>query len=372
MERYDMPIEAAVIVFPIVAFVLTMPYVVYNYMRYGSVSKWRTFILFTMLFYLMCAYFLIILPLPDPDEVAQYTTPTMQLVPFRFVHDFITESGFEVAHPATWLHALRSSAFYQPLFNFALVIPWGIYLKYYFKARLRTTIILSFALSLFFELTQLSALYGIYPRSYRLFDVDDLMLNTLGGVVGYAVALRLPRFLPSRDRIDEVARERAGHVGYSRRFVAFIIDYALINTLAIPLISFLHMNEVLSFAIALFAYSILVPWVCRGATLGKLLTRQRIRRDDGSRATLPALLLRYTIRNLGLVSFALASALVSDVNFDYQVIPVLYELLCLIVLVVDAFISLRHDKRFLFERLSHTRSISTFGVSARPHKGSAE
>ncbi|MDR3307989.1 MAG: VanZ family protein [Coriobacteriales bacterium] len=360
IAQFNIPIEAAVIVFPVIAYLLTLPYTVYNYMRYGSVSKWRTFIIFTMLFYLMCAYFLVILPLPNPAEVAQYTTPTTQLTPFRFVYDFIADSGFEAAHPATWLPALRSSAFYQPLFNFVLVLPWGVYLKYYFKARLRTTVILSFALSLFFELTQLSALYGLYPRSYRLFDVDDLILNTLGGVVGYAVALRLPRFLPSRDRIDKVALEKAGRVGYMRRLVAFAIDYVLINAVATPLASLLHLDALLSFTIVLFAYSILVPLIFRGATLGKLLTRQRIRHDSGSRATLLALLLRYLIRNLGLVSFVLASSLVSDVNFDYQAIPVLYELLCLIALVVDLLTSRRHNKRLLFERLSHTRSVSTF------------
>lgn len=36
-----------------------------------------------------------------------------------------------------------------------------------------------------FELTQLSGLYFIYPRSYRLADVNDLINNTVGGIVGY-------------------------------------------------------------------------------------------------------------------------------------------------------------------------------------------
>ena len=31
-----------------------------------------------------------------------------------------------------------------------------------------------------FELTQLSGLYFIYPRSYRLADVNDLINNTVG------------------------------------------------------------------------------------------------------------------------------------------------------------------------------------------------
>ena len=49
------------------------------------------------------------------------------------------------------------------------------------------TMIASFCLSLFFELTQLSGLYFIYPRPYRLFDVNDLVTNTLGGIIGFVV-----------------------------------------------------------------------------------------------------------------------------------------------------------------------------------------
>lgn len=55
----------------------------------------------------------------------------------------------------------------------------------------------SFLLSLFFELTQLSGLYGIYPRPYRLFDVDDLMLNTLGGTIGFLISGTLKNIIPN-------------------------------------------------------------------------------------------------------------------------------------------------------------------------------
>ena len=59
-----------------------------------------------------------------------------------------------------------------------------------------------------FELTQLSALFGIYPRPYRLCETDDLITNTLGGMIGYWLSRPLTRHLPSRERIDEVAYRR--------------------------------------------------------------------------------------------------------------------------------------------------------------------
>ena len=56
---------------------------------------------------------------------------------------------------------------------------------------------------MFFELTQLTGLYFIYPKPYRLFDIDDLLLNTTGGVLGYFLFGLIEKHLPSRDKIDE-------------------------------------------------------------------------------------------------------------------------------------------------------------------------
>ena len=53
-----------------------------------------------------------------------------------------------------------------------------------------------FFLTLFCELTQVSGLYGIYPAPYRIFDINDLMFNTLGGVLGHIIAPSLTHKLP--------------------------------------------------------------------------------------------------------------------------------------------------------------------------------
>lgn len=46
----------------------------------------------------------------------------------------------------------------------------------------------SFLLSLFYETSQLTALFGIYPGPYLLADVEDLICNTLGGAAGWQTA----------------------------------------------------------------------------------------------------------------------------------------------------------------------------------------
>jgi len=115
------------------------------------------------------------------------TSPRTQLIPFDFVIDFALNSSFDITNFHTYFKALKESYFYVPVFNIILTVPFGMFLRYYFKCDLTKVIIYSFLLSLFFESTKLSGLYFIYPRGYRLFDVDDLILNTLGTVIGFVI-----------------------------------------------------------------------------------------------------------------------------------------------------------------------------------------
>ena len=49
---------------------------------------------------------------------------------------------------------------------------------------LKRTVLYSFLLSLFYETSQITALFVIYPGPYRLADVEDLICNTMGGAAG--------------------------------------------------------------------------------------------------------------------------------------------------------------------------------------------
>ncbi|MBC6498293.1 VanZ family protein [Weissella confusa] len=66
----------------------------------------------------------------------------------------------------------------QAAFNVLLTVPFGMYLHFYFKRGFFTTLILTMMLTAFYETTQYTALYHIYCRPYRLFDVDDLILKS--------------------------------------------------------------------------------------------------------------------------------------------------------------------------------------------------
>ena len=82
----------------------------------------------------------------------------------------------------------------------------------------------TFLLSLFFELTQLTGLYFIYPRPYRLFDVDDLMINMLGGILGYFIMNKLKVLLPTREEINDSVK-----VSVLRRITSILINIFINN-----------------------------------------------------------------------------------------------------------------------------------------------
>ena len=63
-----------------------------------------------------------------------------------------------------------------------LLVPLGMYLRYYFRRTWWQTLAIGVLVTLSFETTQLTGLWGLYEHPYRLFDVDDLMMNTLGAM----------------------------------------------------------------------------------------------------------------------------------------------------------------------------------------------
>lgn len=282
MSAYLIPIQVAMIVFPFIAFCLTLPYVIYQYHHYGSIPILRTLIIFSFLYYLINAYFMIILPLPSVETVSKMTSPIMELTPFQALKDIIKTTPFVWNQPSTYLVALSHPMMRVTLFNILLTIPFGIYLRYYFQCSFLRTILLTFLLSLSFELIQLSALFGYYPRPYRLFEIDDLITNTLGGMLGYAICPLFSRILPSREKLDSIAYEKGQKVSKPRKFFAFLIDMIFIFIM----IFILHLFQIpyhISYFIIACLFFVLFPFFKHGQTFGKLLTRIALENPDGTK-----------------------------------------------------------------------------------------
>lgn len=289
MSVYLIPIGTALLLFPILAALITIPYMIIQYRTYGSILPFRVAIIYSFIFYLLTAYFLVLLPLPPVDEVAQYTSPIMQLVPFASLQEFTMTTSLVWNDPSTYLTALNEPSLFLILFNILLTVPFGIYLRYYFQCGWKKTLLFSLLLTLSFECLQLSALFGIYPRPYRLFDVDDLITNTLGGMLGYLITPLFSRFLLSRERMDEKAYDRGRTVSPLRRVFAFFCDSTILVVSTMIIILLLERTTPLqnqsfviipvSYGISLVVYLFLFPLWTKGKTLGKALVKIRLRSE---------------------------------------------------------------------------------------------
>ena len=303
MSGYLVNIQVAALLFPLLSAVLSLPYAIYQYRKFGSISVWKTFLVFSFIFYLMCAYFMVILPLPADRAAVVASAAHPQLTPFYFM-DGVRAAlvGFDPTSLASWAAFLKSPGVYTTLFNVLLTVPLGVYGRYLFQCKWWQAVLMGFALSLFFEISQLSGLFGIYAHPYRLFDVDDLITNTTGALVGFWLAIPLCWFLPDIDDVEAAAQLRgATHTTFTRRLLAFLVDVAATAVVYRALIAFLPevFAQGLGLVGGLFAATgvvfMLVPVATRGQTVGHVVFKLRVVRPDGSSARWWSYVARYAL-----------------------------------------------------------------------------
>ena len=71
------------------------------------------------------------------------------------------------------------------LLNILMFVPMGIILSFYHESKFSKVLLKSFLWSLTIELVQL--LLGILVSGTRIVDIDDLIMNTTGGVIGFLI-----------------------------------------------------------------------------------------------------------------------------------------------------------------------------------------
>ena len=312
-----------------------------------------------------------------------------------FFRLFSEKSGIIWSAPSTYWRALISPFTLQYVFNILLLMPLGMYLRYYFKRNFLSTAILVFCTSLFFEISQLTALFGIYPRPYRCFDIDDLICNTLGGILGFLLIGPMTRFLPSLDKMAASARKKGVHISVIRRGLAYLIDrgiLALLNVILalilrghLPLGTYLHQVPLLyaaAHSIEDFVYFAGFTILLRGYTPGKLVMRFKVVSSTPNTSYLHfslRVLLRYFLLYgyfyLILNSFDLASAVLST---DSQRMLSIYEYasnallgLTIVALVGESIFNWSEKGRdYLWGILSKTRVQATNRYFKRTHSKS--
>ena len=370
MSVYLYPIKQAGLIFLIAFALLMIPTMIFQYRKYGSVSTGRSIILYGFLFYMIAAYFLVILPLPVRESVTNSYRDMMQLVPFAFVRDFFTHTNLRLGNSSTYLPALLQGVVTQPVFNVFLTIPFGMFLRYYFDRTWKETLIASFLLSLFFELSQLSGLYGIYPGPYRLFDIDDLFLNTSGGMIGYLISPLINVFFPSRRELDRLSYERGHTVSYIRRFIAYSVDLVLLGFLS-NILNYgvravgLSMVSPIVYPILFMVYFAVFPVAFDAPTMGQRLVKIEVVSDTNQ--TLKALLIRaafvLVFFDYGAKFINLLWDIINNSNTAFYTLGVLFvfgiQVLWYAFITIHLIYTARHSHKLFYETISKTSTVST-------------
>ena len=341
MLTYLHAIQIGVLLFFVFFLLSLIPYMIVQYRKYGRVNPWRFIVNFSFVLYIVCAYAMTIFPLPDVAQVAQMTGPKQNLVPFEFVRQFITYNPLVLDDSSTWLMAIKAPSFIQPFFNLLLTLPFGIYLRYLFKRNFSQTLVWSFMLTLSFELLQRSALFGLYPRPYRLFDVDDLMINTLGSMLGFGIACLLVKVLPDLDAKQAVPAQ----IGMIRRSIAFGVDLGGRRIIK---------KKIPHFYIVMLIAFVAIP-VIFNVTFGQKLLKIKI---EGSRWKILSRQLLSCI-NFGIVAFLSyflqRSAYIPQRELSQNLLMVVLFLILLMLPILDIlFATLSRTRKLWYERLSQT------------------
>lgn len=309
-DAYLLPIKTAAALFPLLALALFLPTAVALYRRHGVMSRGRALSLYGFLYYALSAFCMTVVPLPrrSADMCGRFAAVAdPQLIPGNTFGDIWKEAHGKVGVNAL---VLQNPAVAGTLFNLLLLLPLGIFLRYHFRQGLRATAALGFGASLFFELTQWSGVWGLYACPYRLFDVDDLIVNTSGAMLGWVLAGPVARRLPTLETLD--GRALARHpVPFGRRLTALVVDlvgYAAATLLAVAVSAGLGAGDlVLWVPIAAFAgWFVVLPYLT-GATPGKRLLLLRVVPSDGGALPLWRLAVRALV--LGVAALPLLAGL---------------------------------------------------------------
>lgn len=221
----------AALLMSVAAFVLFVPYIAVRYRRRGELGLGNMALAFTGPLYGLALFFYVFAPFPPmrPDFCAGIGVRRPQLIPFHFLYD--------MGKSATGnrpMAMLDNPALTQVLLNVALFIPLGMFVRYMFGRSVPVTAAIGLGVSLLIETTQLTGDWFIYPCAYRLFDVDDLIANGLGGLIGALVAPLLGA-VPGQRVHAEPAEPRP--ITWRRRLLASVCDLMSFAFLYVPTVA---------------------------------------------------------------------------------------------------------------------------------------
>lgn len=198
-----------------------LPLLVVQFRRYGRISVARLIGAGAVSVYAVALLAYTFVPLPDSRAACASGGIPAQLWPFAFVGDIA-----EDVHKHGMSALLAGRATLQVVFNVLLFIPLGIIVRRFWSFGVLASTGIGFLSSLLIEATQYTGIWGLYPCAYRIADVDDLLANTTGALVGALIGPLVLWWMPQARELRS-RRLDARPVSAWRRWFGMLIDLAV-------------------------------------------------------------------------------------------------------------------------------------------------
>ena len=275
-ERGRLALVAGVLLF----LVLFVPGLVWHYRRYGRPSLARLVGLAMVCLYATAIVAYTTMPLPDSTgQWCQSHSADRNTSPFQFLEEILAAID-AVGRRA----ALRSEAFLQAVFNVAFFVPFGVIGIRYLRWRAPVVVGMAVVVSAGVEAVQAVGIPVLYPCAYRVADVDDVILNAFGALLGVVLAPVLLWWMPSARALSR-ERLQPRPVTVVRRWTGMVVDVLLAAVVGTGTTWVVRAVRILAGAshpavldTVEFAAGLLVALVCvflgpawsgRGATIGQ-------------------------------------------------------------------------------------------------------
>lgn len=179
----------ALATYPLV-FLIFYPALWYAHRVLGKeLGRNRGIILFLMGLSIYGPLLLTNLPLPE-FKVAFCALPHERLEPRLQPFQFFAPMKYWLSVIVRQGKILNIPFVWESILNFWMLFPAGVLFRILKKRNLLMPLLVGCVSSLFLELTQLTGIWGYIGCAHRVFDVDDIILNTSGFFGGWiAVSL---------------------------------------------------------------------------------------------------------------------------------------------------------------------------------------
>ncbi|MDE0572388.1 VanZ family protein [Demequina sp. B12] len=259
---------------------LFVPFLAITQRREGRLTLRTTVLGIATVVYFMALWVYTLLPLPEPEQITCVAEP--QLDVWAFTDDLrdAAASGSALTHPA----------FLQLALNVLLFVPLGVLVRLVLHRGVVVAGLAGLALSLTVEFTQFTGVWGLYPCGYRLFDVDDLLTNTAGAVLGSALAFAVParlRVPPSRVAFVSAPTP----VTRARRLVSMLADFLVVTFLTF--VAFTAVLVIVEYIVGIDDFDPDASWVTGVVSATTLIVTGTVTLSTGATVGQHAAQLRY-------------------------------------------------------------------------------